>query len=153
MIACYRFQNSDGNVLIHKNYNDQFKVQFLYSDSSSRTSHNHFLTRKMVMFNMVNLLKTMFGSNLHCYHTLKPSAEKKLAPNFGNLKTNQIRLWCPDVSQLTICRPPPPLRSGHRDIKDAQYAEKIMDVKYHIAFGRCERSKGAFWALKNSRFF
>ena len=52
------------------------------------------------------------------------------------------------VSQLRICRPPP-LRSDHLDIKDAQYAELIMSVKLHITSYRV-------WALrapKNSIFF
>ena len=35
-----------------------------------------------------------------------------------------------------------PLRSGHLDIKDAQYAKKKMGVKlHHIAFVRHKRSK------------
>ena len=46
----------------------------------------------------------------------------------------------------------PPLRSGHlkkmRNVLDIK-----MGVKFHIAFGRCERPKGAILAPKNLIFF
>ena len=58
------------------------------------------------------------------------------------------------LSPLRIGRPHhPTIRSGHLDIKDAQWAEnkdgrKIL-ISHHIAFGRHGRPKGASWAPKN----
>ena len=50
---------------------------------------------------------------------------------------------------------PPPLKSDHLEIKEAQRA-KTKDgrkISYYIAFGRNGRTKGAFWAIKNLIFF
>ena len=51
--------------------------------------------------------------------------------------------------------PHPPLRSSHLNIKDVQCNENKDGRKnsYHIAFGRCGRPKGVFWAPKQSIFF
>ena len=51
----------------------------------------------------------------------------------------------------TDMQTPPPLRSGHLDIKDAQYANKMMGGKLHITSKGDQnhiRSKGAFWTAK-----
>ena len=50
---------------------------------------------------------------------------------------------------------PLPLGSGHLDVKDAERAKKMMDVKFHILSCRvwAPCPKGAFWAPKNSTSF
>ena len=55
------------------------------------------------------------------------------------------------VSQLRICKPPPPLIGGHLDIKDGPRAENKdgRTISYHII----SRPKEAFWATKNSFLF
>ena len=57
---------------------------------------------------------------------------------------------CPNYGSAD---PPQPIRTGHLDIKDAQWAKKMMGAKFHITSYRVwhhGRPKGAFWVLKNS---
>ena len=63
-------------------------------------------------------------------------------------KTNYV--WV--VSQLRICRPPP-IRSGHFDIKDTQCAKKMKGVKFHITLYRVWAPKEPKRCPKNSTFF
>ena len=61
------------------------------------------------------------------------------------------------VSQLRLCRPTPsPLRSGHLEIKDAQCANNMRAVKFHITSYRVwapQAPNAPNRRTKNSTFF
>ena len=58
--------------------------------------------------------------------------------------------YCTVVSQLQICNPPPPLRSGHLDIKDEQCAKKNDGPKIWACVDAAAIKMGVFGAQKSN---